>query len=584
MGIIRFYTALILLICLPKAHAQSFFPIVQKNDVWFHEVIIREGMTLFSIAQDLGVTSSQIKSDNAGLSDNIKVGNKVLVRASRSNFSYTVVKGDTPYGISKKFGLSLDSLIYANPTIVNGLQVNQKISIKRGIKRYNDASILIEDGSEHQIKDSLQTSYRNFSFSDSVITYMVKSGDKLSVIAKRYLVNSAVIKSLNNLNSNTLVPGKTIKIPLKKSIEVTTVNTIPEKSDLVIPRTYIKPLENYSPKKVDKLLRIGVFLPFNRDSLVFPLKGTQKFAFDFYLGTLVAIDSLMNFGIKGDIYYFDIKTKEENIDVLINSGKLERFDLFIGPFTSIESDKLSKYSQLKKIPMVTPLSLKTEVSEKNEMFFAVATELTTQVELLARHLASNSDEQSVVLCKSNKASDSLLEEIFYQTYYANSSKESRLIVANESTIKAYTKSNSTIIIVCLSQDSKQVINLTKACRLNNKVKLYGLREWTEIKELSSNINYPSDFYYLSTTCFDMELVSVKKFHKAFRARFESDLTKGALLGYDILNKFVPWYFNEVPLSRGLMTAFGYGKTVNLYHTNLGGLVCRFTNFKSVPND
>jgi len=126
MGIIRFYTALILLVCLPKAHAQSFFPIVQKNDVWFHEVIIREGMTLFSIAQDLGVTSSQIKSDNAGLSDNIKVGNKVLVRASRSNFSYTVVKGDTPYGISKKFGLSLDSLIYANPTIVNGLQVNQK--------------------------------------------------------------------------------------------------------------------------------------------------------------------------------------------------------------------------------------------------------------------------------------------------------------------------------------------------------------------------------------------------------------------------------------------------------------------------
>jgi hypothetical protein len=89
---------------------------------------------------------------------------------------------------------------------------------------------------------------------------------------------------------------------------------------------------------------------------------------------------------------------------------------------------------------------------------------------------------------------------------------------------------------------------------------------------------------MSTTCFDLERPRVKKFHKAFRVAYETDLSKSVLLGYDILNTLIPWLSGNKPLSTGLMTSFDYGKTVRYYHSNVGMLPCRFVTFKHQQNE
>lgn len=180
MGIVRICCLLAVLIWTNSAIPQSYFPIVQKNGIWFHEVSIREGMTLFSIAQDLNATSTQIKTDNPGLTDNIQIGSKIFVRAVRSTFNYNAIKGDTPYGIAKKFGLILDSLMISNPSLKNGVNVNQTVNIKNGIKRYVDVSVDSEESTSTALTDSTERNYRTFEFSDSVINYVVKPGEKLS--------------------------------------------------------------------------------------------------------------------------------------------------------------------------------------------------------------------------------------------------------------------------------------------------------------------------------------------------------------------------------------------------------------------
>jgi hypothetical protein len=121
-------------------------------------------------------------------------------------------------------------------------------------------------------------------------------------------------------------------------------------------------------------------------------------------------------------------------------------------------------------------------------------------------------------------------------------------------------------------------------RSNNQVSLYGLREWTELKEINSLLDNQGVFNYMSTTCFDLENLRVKNFHKAFRASYETDLSKSALLGYDIMYGLVPWLVGVNPMRNGLMTTFDYGKTVQYYHSNLGLVRCRFMNFKHERND
>jgi len=572
--------------------AQNYHPIIEKNGIWYHEVTIKEGMTLFSISQDLAVSSTQIKADNSGLTDQVLLGSKILVRAVRSTFEYLVVKGDTPFGISKKFAINIDTLSKYNPSIVDGLQfkslvVNQKLKIHQGIKRYALPEDITNQSPEYIAVDSNNMNFRNFDFTDTIINYLVKSGDKLSDLSKRYLISTTRLKSLNALSSSSIKPGMTLKIPIKSSASQVSVHTIPVKAPPIYESTSTNMAPGkFLPKQLNKALRIGVFLPFNRDSIVFPLKGYQKFAFDFYMGVMVGLDSIKKLDINGDVYFFDYQSKEESIDQLIRSGKIDRFDLFIGPMHPLDCEKLSVFSAEKGIPIILPLPISSMSKniQNNEQVFMVASELSNQVVALGQLLAKQSLTKQVVLFQTGLSSDTTLENQFVVDFYNYAPKNARVVLANESMIKAFSKTTTPLNIVCLSQDKKQVINVLKLTRSNPQVSLYGLREWTEWKEVNSVLENQGVFDYMSTTCFDLENTRVKNFHKAFRVSYETDLTKSVLLGYDIIYSFVPWFTRSLPMRIGLMTAFEYGKTVQYYHSNVGLVNCRFKNFKHERTD
>ena len=572
--------------------AQNYHPLIEKNGIWYHEVSIKEGMTLFSISQDLAVSSTQIKADNSGLTDQVLLGSKILVRATRSTFDYLVAKGDTPFGISKKFAITIDTLAKYNPSIMDGLQfksllVNQKLKINQGIKRYALSEDIINPAPEFIEVDSNTMNFRNFDFSDTIIQYVVKNGDKLSEISKRYLISSARLKSINGLTSSSIKPGMTLKIPIKPAVSQVSVHTIPVKESPALEPIINKSTPStYVPKQLNKALRIGVFLPFNRDSMVFPLKGYQKFAFEFYMGVMIGIDSIKHLDINGDVYFFDYHSKEESVDQLIRSGKIDRFDLFIGPMHPLDCEKLSVFSAEKGIPLILllPVSAMSQNMQRNEHVFMVASELSNQVVSLAQLLAKQSLTQQVVLFQTGLSSDTTLEKQFVSDFYDYAPKNARVLIVNESMIKAFSKTSTPLNIVCTSQDKKQVLNLLKLTRSNPQVSLYGLREWTEWKEVNSVLENQGTFDYMSTTCFDLENLRVKNFHKAFRVSYETDLTKSVLLGYDILTGFVPWFTRGIPMKTGLMTSFEYGKTVDYYHSNVGLTNCRFKNFKHERKD
>ena len=94
--------------------------------------------------------------------------------------TYTVQSGDTLYGISKQFGVSVDEL-----------------------KRINNlTSNTITKGEILKIPSTVTT-----------IDYVVKKGDSLWTIANRYNTTVEKIKVLNNLTSNLLSIGQQLKIP-----------------------------------------------------------------------------------------------------------------------------------------------------------------------------------------------------------------------------------------------------------------------------------------------------------------------------------------------------------------------------------
>ena len=121
-------------------------PKPQSTENRYHTV--KKGESLYSISKRYGKTIAQIKSLNGLTSDNLKIGQRLLIskgvkKADASTplsnqesnngsvVEYIVKSGDTLYEIAKKFNTSVEKIKQDNNLINNNLKINQKLIIKR---------------------------------------------------------------------------------------------------------------------------------------------------------------------------------------------------------------------------------------------------------------------------------------------------------------------------------------------------------------------------------------------------------------------------------------------------------------------
>lgn len=151
--------------------------------------IVKKGDSLWSIASKNNTTVDNIKKLNNLSSNSLSIGQVLKLSydaesgsADESNI-YTVKKGDSLWLIANKYGTTVDELISVNNLKSNTLSIGQ--------------TLIIPEKKE----------------STSEISYVVKKGDSLWLIANKYDTTVEKIKSANNLKSNTLSIGQTLIIP-----------------------------------------------------------------------------------------------------------------------------------------------------------------------------------------------------------------------------------------------------------------------------------------------------------------------------------------------------------------------------------
>lgn len=164
----------------------------------YYEVL--PGDTLYSIANKYDTTIDSLVNLNNLKSNVLTVGQLLIIPSTsidQDEFIYEVVKGDTLYSIAKKFDISVSDLININGLSSSSLKVGQKLIIGYG---YNND---IEIGSS-----CYGDNYKEPEF----VSYVVKKGDNLYNIAKKYGVSVDSILLLNNLSSANLSIGQVLKI------------------------------------------------------------------------------------------------------------------------------------------------------------------------------------------------------------------------------------------------------------------------------------------------------------------------------------------------------------------------------------
>ncbi|HHV27445.1 LysM peptidoglycan-binding domain-containing protein [Anaerosalibacter bizertensis] len=124
------------IICIPGAVPPQ--PVPCPNGFYY---TIRSGDTLYSIGQRYGVSVQELMAANPGINpNNLRIGQTICIPRAVSpqpvpcpnGFYYTIRQGDTLYSIGQRYGVSVQSLLAANPGIdPNNLRIGQLICVPR---------------------------------------------------------------------------------------------------------------------------------------------------------------------------------------------------------------------------------------------------------------------------------------------------------------------------------------------------------------------------------------------------------------------------------------------------------------------
>ena len=224
---------------LPSNPAKDYYYIMR--DTPNNETVIVE----YGFADSTGDDISQLKNNWEKLAEAVTkaiveyAGGKYVAPID-SNY-YTVKSGDSLWSISRKFGITVDELKSANNLSSNLLSVGQNLIIPgKEAQATGDEYVVKKGDTLYSIARKYNTSVDNLKSINNITTdslaigqiiklpstsstasntYIVKKGDSLYSIARTYNTSVDKLKEINNLTSNALAIGQVLKLPSSNASE-----------------------------------------------------------------------------------------------------------------------------------------------------------------------------------------------------------------------------------------------------------------------------------------------------------------------------------------------------------------------------
>ncbi|MCO8284265.1 LysM peptidoglycan-binding domain-containing protein [Tetragenococcus halophilus] len=167
---------------------------------------VKAGDSVWLIADQNGITMNQLRDWNNIQNDFVYPGQKLTVsKGSNSNNSnsnsssnsnnssggsYTVKAGDSVWLIADQNGITMNQLRDWNNVQNDFVYPGQKLTVSNGSSTFNSSNNSGSSNTQHK----------------------VKSGDSLWMISQEYDISVSRLKSINNLNSDTIFIGQNLKV------------------------------------------------------------------------------------------------------------------------------------------------------------------------------------------------------------------------------------------------------------------------------------------------------------------------------------------------------------------------------------
>ena len=358
--------ALAAMFCCGVATAQSE-QIVYIDGVKYTAYTVAKGDTLYSLSKRYGVAIDVIESANPTLTEGLKAGQTIKIphpatpekkqkpaKRSKKQFkSHIVRKGDTLYSIARHYEISVATLMADNADI-------DPAHLAIGQTLYIRNSGI---GKTTELEVCAEIEEQKQIMNNVVVTeeysyHVVHRGENAENIAARFGTTVDKLLSLNGFSEPNMVrEGLIIKVPkhVTKTEPQSEQNVTAE---IEKAEEEVKQLV-FTTLKAGEKASVALMLPMSMDG-----KVSQNYL-DFYQGFLLAADHLRMDGMQIQIDLFNTAHSHEKVSQIIESGRLDNANLIIGPVYEDTLIPVANYAVQHSIPVVSPLANLTQANGAN---------------------------------------------------------------------------------------------------------------------------------------------------------------------------------------------------------------------------
>ena len=603
---------------------------VNGKDYYYYDVQPNE--TLFSLSQRLGISREEIINYNPGLDGGVKSytrlyfpvesGLSTISAGDHLTTSHVVEKGETLYGVSKKYGISVDRLIALNPSARDGIKSGDKLVILQDdtVAVQPDKTPRSQGGTHTIAKD--ETLYRiavnngitveqllaanpnldAYNYSEGTVlnipaagTSVSHTGNVTAVDADLRPVDTAETPADRNRTSDNLSRLRA------NAVEVS-VDDLGGKADNVAAMpiaAHEEPTEEQSDetsadtsayastaKDASAPFNIAVMLPFNLDKEKVD-KEAENFT-EFYRGFLLAAQNLSQSGQKVNIHTYDTRGDLETVKEIMSRDEIAGMDIFVTPASTVELDYIIEQADSDRQFVFNTFAVRNnsyltnpnviQANIPHTMMYqraidAFMREMEGRTPIFIQRIGATADKEEFTSMLKSQLADKGIE--FKEITYDHALKDEDFEVFDTS---------GSYVIVPLSSSASEFNKLVpQAKRFKDTLKsekglaLFGYPEWLtfrgdRLENLGAlNATIYSRFYY-DDTYYPARRV-VDAYRQAYGHEINSAVPSQALMGYDVASFIIKSLRNNNgDFHIGITPYEGMQTDFNFSDSNCEGLV------------
>ena len=502
--------------------------------------------------------------------------------------SHVVLERQTLFGIAKAYGVSVEEIYEANPSLrETGLQKNAIILIP-----FKEGAAAAAAAASSTAQAGPQESGSRAAF----IEHTVRWYEDLDDIARKYGVSAKDIMEANGLKSKKLQTRQVLKIPVrgaepedddddKDHDELTeeaqegpvTAGEQADEDHAEDP----DPIETVRrPDQTDSTRLFWTPKDHVDFSLILPLNAAGKVSevnMDFYSGVLMAVKDLEADGLKVNLNVYDLAAGIPPIDALVKD------DFVLGPVASRDIEAILQRVD-GRVPVISPLDQKAGTLAANyRNFIQAPTPAENQYDDLAAWVKDDYRDGERILFITEKGAGNVTASVAIRTAMAAQQLPyeilSYAIVEGRGIPNILTEKMGKGVVnrVVVASESEAFIgdvirNLGIMMGKGYNLVMYAPSKVRTFDTIEGSAYHQASLHISTTYFADYNSPAVDSFVKAYRALFHTEPSQFAFQGYDTARYFV-----------NACARYGYAWTNMLGNNKVSGLHTDF-QFSSDSRD